>query len=315
MNKNHSDVSRQGKPAVGNKLRSGNLAAIVACLVVMAVSAMAQEATQAEAVEVAKETQDPAAVTPAQEPHQQPVIDPEAETVLRQLSDHNKQVKTAVLRLTDTIDEVQADGRKIQFSHVRKFTVARPDKLKVETTGDVTSRTLWKDGKTLTVLDRDKNVYAQIPDPGTIDQAIDLLQEKYNMSLPAADLLSEDVYETMTANCNAIDYVGIGYVGEEKCHHLAFAGDNIDWQMWISTGDKPSTRKMVITYKQLPGEPQYTMQLLNAGDAGKIDDAVFACELPEGAVKIEFQPVEDPKLSSRSGEGVESSVQEKEAVQ
>jgi hypothetical protein len=233
-----------------------------------------------------------AGVIYSQDAPRKPVIDPKADKVLHQLSDHNKQVKSAITRLTDTIDDVQPDGRKVQFSHVRELTVARPNKLKIETTGDVTSRTLWKDGKTLTVLERDKNVYAQIPDPGTIIQALDLLQEKYNMSVPAADLLSGDVYKTMTAGCEAINYVGLGYVGEEKCYHLAFTRDNIDWQMWISTGDKPSPRKMVITYKHLPGQPQYTMQLLKIQYDPMVNDSVFTCQIPKGADKIDFQPAD-----------------------
>jgi hypothetical protein len=236
-----------------------------------------------------------AGVIHSQEAPKKPVIDPEADKVLHQLSDHNKQVKSAIFRLSDTIDDVQADGRKLQFSHVRELTVVRPNKLKVETTGDVTSRTLWIDGKTLTVLERDKNVYAQIPDPGTINQAIDLLQQKFNMSLPASDLLSADVYKTMTEGCEAIDYVGLGYVGEEKCHHLAFTRDNIDWQMWITAGNKPSPRKMVITYKRLPGEPQYTLQLLKIEYNPKVNDSVFACQIPKGADKIEFQLANNPK--------------------
>ncbi len=223
-------------------------------------------------------------------------IDPEADGVLRQLSERHKQVKAAVFHLTDTIDDVQADGRKIQYSHVRELTVVRPDKLKVETTGDVTHRTLWKDGKTLTLLDRNKKVYAQLPDPGTIEQAIDMLQEKYGMSMPAVDLLSSDLYKTMTAACTAIHYVGLGRVGvEETCHHLAFTGDTVDWQMWITVGDKPMTRKMVITYKRLPGEPQYTMQLLNIEVANTISDAVFTCEIPKDADKIEVRPVDKLK--------------------
>ena len=237
----------------------------------------------------------PAGVIHSEAASKKPVIDPKADTVLHQLSDHNKQVKAAIFRLTDTIDDVQSDGRKVQFAHVRELTAVRPDKLKIETTGDLTTRTLWKDGKTLTVLERDKNVYAQIPDPGTINQAIDLLQEKFNMSLPAADLLVADVYKTMTEGCEAINYVGLGYVGEEKCHHLAFTRDNIDWQLWITAGDKPSPRKMVITYKHLPGEPQYTMQLLKIEYDPRINDSVFACQIPKGADKIEFQLADNPK--------------------
>jgi len=236
-----------------------------------------------------------AGVLYSQEAPTKPIIDPEAATVLHQLSDHNKQVTAGVFRVSDTIDVVQADGRKLQFAHIRVFTVLRPGKLKVETTGDVTNRTVWIDGKTLTVLDRDKNVYAQLPDPGTIDQAIDMLQEKYNMSLPAADLLSTDVYKAMTDGCGAINYVGLGYVGEEKCHHLAFTRENIDWQLWISVGDKPSARKIVITYKLLPGQPQYTLQLLKVEDAGNIKETAFTCEIPKGAEKIEFYPVDKPK--------------------
>jgi hypothetical protein len=159
----------------------------------------------------------------------------------------------------------------------------------------VTNRTVWLDGKTLTVLDRNRNVYAQLQDTGTIDQTLDMLQEKYGMSLPAADLLSTDVYKTLTEGCSEIDYIGTGYVGEEKCHHLAFTRENIDWQLWVTMGDKPAPRKMVITYKQLPGEPQYTLQLLKKEDPRRIKDVVFACQIPKGAEKIEFHPVSKPE--------------------
>jgi hypothetical protein len=231
----------------------------------------------------------------AQKADAEPVIEPEAGVVLRQLSDHIKQVQSVILHIADTIDEVQPDGSKLQFAHVRVLTVQRPDKLKVETTGDVSCRTFWKDGKTLTVLDSDKNVYAQIPDPGTIEEAIDLLQSKYNMSLPASDMLSGDFYQTMTNGCRSIDYVGIGYVGEEKCHHLAFSRDIIDWQMWIGMGDKPSIRKMVITYKQLPGQPQYTLQLLRTETPARITESAFTAEIPKTAMKIEIKTAEKAK--------------------
>jgi hypothetical protein len=231
----------------------------------------------------------------SQESAPPPMIDPEADTVLRELSDHNKQIKTGVFRLTDTIDDVQADGRKLQFSHIREMTVSRPDKLKVETKGDVTNRTLWLDGKTLTVLDREKNVYAELHEPGNIEQAIDTLQAKYNMSVPAADLLSADVYKTLTEGCDTIEYIGLGFVGEEQCHHLAATRPNIDWQLWVTPGDKPSVRKMVITYKRSPGQPQYTMQLLSVKGAEAVKDSLFSAEVPKEAEKIEFHPAEMPR--------------------
>ncbi len=70
-------------------------------------------------------------------------------------------------------------------------------------------------------------------------------------------------------------------------------------QAQTGTGDKPSVRKMVITYKQLPGEPQYTLQLLKMETVSKIKDAVFACEIPKGTEKIEIQPVTKAKEQTK----------------
>lgn len=232
---------------------------------------------------------------------QGPSIDPEAETVLRALSEQRQKIDSVVFRVSDTIDEVQADGSKLQFAHIRKFTVVRPDKLKVETMGDVMSRILWKDGKTITVLDRTENVYAQITDPGTIEQAVDTLQEKYGLGLPGADLLTGNLYDSMTKDCEAIEYVGIGYVGGEQCHHLAFYRENISWQMWVSMGEAPELRKMVITYKQLRSSPQYTMELLSVDYAGTIDDTVFTAVIPADAEKIEIQPAIEVGATDKEG--------------
>ena len=44
----------------------------------------------------------------------------------------------------------------------------------------------------------------------------------------------------------------------KRCHHLAFAQEHVDWQVWIEDGAQPLVRKFVITYKDEPGAPQYT---------------------------------------------------------
>jgi hypothetical protein len=217
-------------------------------------------------------------------------VSPEAAVILREMSRHMSESKSATYRLTDTIDDVEDDGRKIQYSHFREMTVVRPDKLKVEVKGDVTNRILWKDGKTITVLDTEERVYAQLPDPGTINDAVDLLQDKYGLSIPAADFLSDDVYATLTEGCSSVEYLGMSHVGEDLCHHFAFRRDVIDYQLWASTGDKVKPRKLVITYKKLPGAPQYTLVLLSAEMAPGISDDVFAAKVPQEAMKIEFQP-------------------------
>ncbi|MDF7799697.1 DUF2092 domain-containing protein [Pontiellaceae bacterium B1224] len=228
----------------------------------------------------------------AQQSNSVPAIDPQADAILHSWADAAAHRTAAVIRIFDTIDEVQPDGSKLQFANLRTFSIQRPEWLKVETSGDEDARTIWMDGKTLTVLDRNSNVYAQLPMVGTIDQSIDLLQKKYNMGMPGADLLTGNLYATMTENCSAVDYIGVGYVGEEQYHHLAFIGGPIDWQLWLSVDAKPTLRKMVITYKQLHGEPQYTMNVLKVEEGIAFDESAFFPVLPAGAEKIEIRPVE-----------------------
>lgn len=239
-----------------------------------------------------------------------PAVDPRADTVLHEMSDNLRGKQGSIVHLADTIDDVGADGRKIEYAHVRTFTIMRPDKLRIDIKGDLNNRTLWKDGKTITLLDRDHNVYAELPDPGTIDQAVDMLHDKYGLSLPAADFLSDDVYKSLTDGCTAIDYIGQGYVDEDPCHHLAFEKDEIDWQLWITMGKDPRPRKLLITYKNRPGEPQYALRVLKRETPGKIKPSTFEADLPKDSTKIDFQPRDLANLPGNSQKEIQKEKKE-----
>ena len=221
-----------------------------------------------------------------------PTIDPEAEKLLRRLSESIKATKNYAFIVIDTIDEVQENGRKLQFSHVRTATISRPDRMKVITTGDFANRSCWKDKKTFTLLDRDENVYGQIKSPGTIEETMDLLIERYATFTPLADLLSEDIYSVLTDRALEIRYVGLHHAAGIKCHHLAGTNEDIDWQAWIDAGEEPRFRKLVITYKRMPGQPQYSAVLQDFEDLpSRPGEDVFKFEPPPGAERIKFMPM------------------------
>ena len=64
-------------------------------------------------------------------------------------------------------------------------------------------------------------------------------------------------------------------------------GDEVDFQIWIAQGDAPLPRRVIITYKNADGEPQFRALLsdwsLAAADAGR-----FAFTPPAGAEKVPF---------------------------
>ena len=223
-------------------------------------------------------------------------IDPEAEKYIRELSEYRKNIKNCTLKVFDTIDIMQNDGQKLQFSHIRTLALSLPFKLHIVTTGDLSNRSIWKNRKTLTIMDRDKNVYTQVAAPGTVDEVMDRLLEIYGTRTPLADLISEDIYRVLTANAESIQYVGLNYAGGVKCHHLAAIQKNIDWQIWIRQGEDPCLQKVVITYKKKPGQPQYTLYLQERKVLSSLPDEVFEFKPPAGAERLRALPAVNPSL-------------------
>ena len=57
--------------------------------------------------------------------------------------------------------------------------MSRPDKLRATRTGGFANVEMVFDGKTFTILGKDANIYAQADVPGTVDQMVDEIRDKY----------------------------------------------------------------------------------------------------------------------------------------
>jgi hypothetical protein len=220
-----------------------------------------------------------------------PAIDQQAEKILKALNEQKKKDINASAEVFDTMDEVLRTGEKIQYSHVRKLKISEPRQFWIESTGDITNTTIWKDDKTFTLLDRANNVYGQVAAPGTIEETMDMLVDTYGVTTPLADLLSDNVYSILMKNVKTCRYLGIHYADGIQCHHIAATQNNIDWQIWVDAGDVPQLRKIVITYKRQPGVPQYTAVLKSFNKVSEFPEGTFIFKAPEGARKIPLLPV------------------------
>jgi hypothetical protein len=220
-----------------------------------------------------------------------PAIDPQAEKIIKELNEQKMKLGNASVDVFDTMDEVLKTGQKIQYSHVRRLKISKPNRFWLESTGDITNTTIWKDDKTFTLLDRDNNVYGQVDAPGTIDVTMDMMIETYGVSTPLADLLSDDLYSVMMKNVKTCRYLGLHHVEEDKCHHIAATQKDIDWQIWVPDGDVKRLRKIIITYKQRPGSPQYAAVIKNLTNLDTVPEDTFTFKAPEGAKKIPLLPV------------------------
>lgn len=223
-------------------------------------------------------------------------IDLRAKEILKSMSEYLKNAKAFSFNADISFDEVLASGPKLQFSATDKISVRRPDRIHAVYDGDLDKRRFWYDGKSVTLLDTEENLYSTFAAPPEIDAAIDFAIEQYGLSVPLADLLYSDPYKILTENVVEGFYVGKSRVQAHDCYHLLFIQNTIDWQLWIEIGYRPVPRKAVITYKQQPGAPQYTALLSDWDFTSPLPDSLFKFQPPEGAEQIDILRVkEKPK--------------------
>lgn len=83
------------------------------------------------------------------------------------------------------------------------------------------------------------------------------------------------------------------------CEHVAFRGEDVDWQRWVDRGERPLPRHYVIVSKDVQGSPEFTVQMRdwNVGPtAVAASDFVFTP--PSGATEIDFL-AESPRALAR----------------
>jgi len=224
--------------------------------------------------------------TPAQEKTN---TSPQAERALRAACQYLAEAPFFSLTAEIWREHVTESGQKLQFSRTVTFEVKRPDRLHVEIRSPHSERGFWYEGKSLTVLDRKRNLFSTASMPGTLDAALDKAHDQFGIDLPLIDLAVSDPYTSATAKVLKESYYGLAPVLGVDCHHLAFTQENIDWQMWIQNGPQPLIRKLVITHKNEEGAPEFTALITRWDLTARISDSDFVFEPPRGATKVEMR--------------------------
>ena len=145
---------------------------------------------------------------------------------------------------------------------------------------------LYFNGKTVSVLGKNLNAYAQFEGPRSVDELIEALRAGHGVTLPGADLLLTNSYDALVAGVLEAKHIGRGVVNGVECEHLAFRDFDTDWQLWVEVGARPIPRKLVITSKTIASGPQYTLQVTGwRTDVHPQPDA-FSFAPPAGAEKL-----------------------------
>jgi hypothetical protein len=220
-----------------------------------------------------------------------PVVDPSADKLLKRMGDYLAEAPFFSVNAEIWQDVQTGSGQQIQAGRTVDLQVRRPDRFHAEVHSARRNRGLFYDGKSITLLNRVQNFYGSVPAPATLDQALDTASERFGIEMPLEDLIVSDPYQSAMQKIVSGRDIGPVTVLGTPCEHLAFSLGSVDWQIWIEDGMKPIPRKIVITYKDEEGTPEYTAIFSNWDFQTKLSDFLFTFEPPPGAAKIDVAEI------------------------
>lgn len=227
-----------------------------------------------------------------------PEQDPEAKAIFMKMADYIAKAPAFSVMTRSSYDAIQADGQRIEFGEKRRILLQRPDRLRVETErSDGEEGLLVFDGKGIIIFKTDDNVYAKAEKQGTVDEILVYLVRDLQVTLPMARLLLTDFPQQIETRISAISYVEEDTLFDVPTDHLAARSAEVDMQLWVAQGDQPLPRRIILTYKNAPGEPQFRADFLEWSISPTIADDSFTFTPPTDAEQIPLLAPVRPKGS------------------
>ncbi len=231
----------------------------------------------------------------------------DAKGILKTSMDYVSRQQTIELSFDSSIEVITPQLEKIQFTNSGEALLQRPNKLRAHRVGGYADVAMVFDGKTVSVLGKHLNAYAQFEGPGSVDQLIEAMRAGHGAALPGADLLLSNAYEVLVDGVLEAKHIGRGVIDGVECEHLAFRNFDTDWQLWVEVGERPIPRKLVITSKTMNSAPQYTLQVKTwktdvepAADAFAFTPSADAKKLESDAlIELDELPHEAPAGESQ----------------
>lgn len=215
-----------------------------------------------------------------------PAISPEAGAALMRMG-QTLQSKTFSFQAQTLRVYAEKDGELLHIFHTLNVTVRRPDRLLVDRNGDDGPGKLVYDGKTLVIYMGDANKYVTIPVPATIEGMMKVAMGRLGVDFPLADFLTDAPAKSFLSGVTAGRVVNTVTIDGIPCLHLFFSQPpGIDLELWVEKNDQSLPRRLIVTYRTLPGQPDFVAAFSSWNFSIHPTDADFVFQPPAGAVQV-----------------------------
>ena len=107
-----------------------------------------------------------------------------------------------------------------------------------------------------------------------------------NIPLPLARMFRTNFPAELNRMVEEVDYVEQNVLTDVPTDHLAVRSKDVDFQIWIARGKQPLPRRVVITYKNARGEPQYRADFSDWNLSTKAPKGAFIFTPPGNAEQV-----------------------------
>ncbi|BAQ65831.1 DUF2092 domain-containing protein [Geminocystis sp. NIES-3709] len=213
-----------------------------------------------------------------------------SEELLNQVCDFLKSKESFGVEMDITYDNLLNSGSKVQYSGYQSVVVKKPSFLQSNYIGDQGNRNFYYDGKTFTLFSPDFNVFSTQNAPSTLDELVNDIEEQYGFTVPMSNLFINNPCSVLLKATEKPLFIGSNLVNRKETDHLLIVTDDWDGQLWVSQDDPPLILKAIITYKNLPNSPQYTVLFSNWNFEPSITNETFKFTPNKDTTQIEMLP-------------------------
>jgi hypothetical protein len=220
----------------------------------------------------------------------QSAIEPQAMATLQKMAQYLGNAQRFTVNIRDGYDVEQDSGQKIEFGETRKITLSRPDRLRIDVERSIGQKgSIFFDGKFIAIHLTNDNTYAITSREGSVDQAIKYTVGELGVRMPLAVMLLSTLPAELQKRVVEADYVDSTKIMDVLCDHIAArTAEGVDFQVWVAQGEQPLPKRIVITYIEAEGQPQFWAELSDWNLSPSIPDAFFTFTPPNGAERIQF---------------------------
>jgi hypothetical protein len=188
-----------------------------------------------------------------------------------------------------------ADGQPLHIFHSTNVLARRPDRMLADAVGDDGETKMLYDGKDLTLYSAETNKYATLPAQSTIEATLREAARKMGVDFPLADLLADAPAKAFLSGITSGYVVNTVKVDGVPCQHLLFTQPpGIEIELWLEKNDRALPRRLIVTYRSLPGEPRFIAEMSDWNLDVRPTDSAFSFTMPNGATKVRMEQ-EAPK--------------------